>query len=95
MADQTWTADRRIYLDADGHAVEAHDKRRARLLVAKGGTLPIDTARALGLLEPPAPPAVEEAPTAAEGAEEKARAAPANKLRAPPAANRAAPPRKR
>lgn len=46
-----WTADRRLYLDKDGHVVEANDPARARLLVAAGNTISLDEAERLGLTE--------------------------------------------
>lgn len=39
MAESGWTADRRLYLDAEGNVVEADDPKRATLLVGKGGRL--------------------------------------------------------
>lgn len=50
MANQTWTADRRLYLDKDGKVVEANDPTRTRLLVAAGNTIPIEEAQRLGLI---------------------------------------------
>lgn len=47
----TFTADRRLYLDADGRVVEHDDPSKARLLVPAGGTLPMKRARELGLLD--------------------------------------------
>lgn len=77
MAKNLWTADRRIYLDKDGKAVEADDPTRASLLVAQGGTLPLEEAERLGLLAAPAP--VVPVP-----AEEKAKSEPpANKAKGP------------
>jgi len=69
-----WIADRRIYLDAQGNAVEANDPAKATLLVPVGGTLPLERARALGLVPTPAAP-----PEPA-----KAKIAPANKGRRAP-----------
>lgn len=51
MAESTWTADRRLYLDKDGKVVEADDPNRASLLVAEGGQLPLADAKRLGLVE--------------------------------------------
>jgi hypothetical protein len=62
-----YTADRRLYLNAEGKVVEADDPTRASLLVGQGGTLPLDQAQRLGLVD----------------AEEKAAKAPANKAKAP------------
>jgi hypothetical protein len=64
----TWTADRRLYLDKNGKVVEANDPTRARLLVAAGATIPLDRARELGL--------VEEAKAKATPTENKLRAGP-------------------
>lgn len=69
-----WTADRRLYLAADGvTVVEEGDPRKASLLVPVGGTLPMERARALGLIVEPA---------AAE--EPQGKPAPANKLKKQP-----------
>lgn len=64
MATQFWTADRRIYLDAEGRAVEATDPARRTLLAPVGGLIPLAQARALGLVTDPAdpPPAGKPAP---------------------------------
>lgn len=43
-------ADRRIYLDKDGKAVEADDPARATLLIAEGQSMPIADARRYGLV---------------------------------------------
>lgn len=51
MATTMWTADRRLYLDKDGKAVEANDPARSSLLVAEGGSIPLDQAAQLGLVE--------------------------------------------
>lgn len=60
MAPQNiWIADRRLYLDKDGRAVEADSPDRATLLVPVGGTLLYERARALGLI--PAPDFAEQA----------------------------------
>lgn len=50
MATNIWTADRRLYLDKDGKPVEADDPGRATLLVNAGGSIPIERAKALGLV---------------------------------------------
>ena len=52
-----WTADRRIYLDKHGNAVEADNPAKAVLLVPAGGALPMERAQALGLAVEPAEPA--------------------------------------
>jgi hypothetical protein len=54
MAKNTWTADRRLYLDASGKVVEADNPARASLLVAQGGELLMDEAVRLGLVTEPA-----------------------------------------
>ena len=69
-----WIADRRIYLDSQGNAVEVDNPAKATLLVPVGGTLPLERARALGLVPAPAPT---EPP--------KAKPVPANKGRRAPA----------
>jgi hypothetical protein len=53
MADNTFTATERLYLDADGKVVKADDPKRRSLLVGVGGTMPMDRARALGLVAEP------------------------------------------
>lgn len=74
MATNLWTADRRIYLDAKGAAVEADDPTRQTLLVAQGSTIPLAEAERLGLIEvTPAEVKVKAAPS------NKAKSAPANK----------------
>ena len=55
MATNLWTADRRLYLDSTGKAVEANDPTRASLLVAVGNTIPLEQAHALGLVTEPSP----------------------------------------
>lgn len=72
MADNRYTADRRLYLDSNGKVVEADSPDRATLLVNVGGTLPLEQARALGLL-------ADEEKAKAEPAANKAKAAPENK----------------
>jgi hypothetical protein len=49
MAPNVYTADRRLYLNAEGAVVEADDPARATLLVPEGGILPLERARELGL----------------------------------------------
>jgi hypothetical protein len=49
VADNSYTADRRLYTDADGNVVEADDPNRQTLLVAAGGSLPIEEATRYGL----------------------------------------------
>lgn len=53
MADTTWTADRRLYLDAHGNVVEADNPARVTLLVPQGGRLSMADAARYGLLEEP------------------------------------------
>lgn len=62
-----YIATERLYLDKDGKVVKADDPKRASLLVAEGGRLPIERAEELGLTNLER----EEAPV-----EEKAEAAP-------------------
>lgn len=67
MADNSYTADRRLYLNKDGKVVEADDPTRTTLLVGKNGRLSAEDAAKYGLMNQPAP-------------EEKAQSdAPANK----------------
>jgi hypothetical protein len=77
MATNEWTADRRLYLDKDGNVVEEGDPNRATLLVSAGAGLPLDRARALGLVD-------------ADGATIKAKKASANKARSAAPENKAA-----
>lgn len=51
VAENTWTADRRLYLNKDGKAVEADDPARVSLLVAEGGAIELERAQQLGLVE--------------------------------------------
>lgn len=76
MASNMWTADRRLYLNAEGQAVEADDPTRIKLLVAAGGSIPMADAERYGLIT--VQPAVV---TPAE----KAKAPAANKAAAPKA----------
>ena len=46
-----WQSDRRLYLDATGNVVESSDPNKASLLVHKGGTIPMEQARRLGLVK--------------------------------------------
>jgi hypothetical protein len=74
-----WTSNRRLFLASDGvTVVEASDPRKATLLVPVGGTLPMERAKALGLVPEPAS---EPAPNPEPEPEPKARATPANKVR--------------
>jgi enoyl-CoA hydratase/carnithine racemase len=82
MASNVWTADRRLYLDKDGKVVEASDPDRASLLVNTGGTLPLEQAQALGLVQPAAAPQ--------EAAQKLAGPPAANKAQGAPGENKAA-----
>lgn len=84
MARDLWTADRRLYLNAAGKAVEADDPSRAELLVAAGNTIPRARAVALGLVE-----AEPEPDPAASPLKNRGRA-PVNKLRTTPPADKTA-----
>jgi hypothetical protein len=74
MASNMWTSDRRLYLDKDGKVVEADDPARQSLLIAAGGSMPLEAAQRYGLIE--------------VTTEVKAKGAPENKAKAP-AANKA------
>lgn len=50
VSQAAYTADRRLYLDKDGKVVEAKDPTRVRLLAPAGGQIPMERARALGLV---------------------------------------------
>lgn len=70
MNSKMWTSDRRLYLDKEGNVVEHDSPEKVELLVGAGGTIPIERARALGLLnetkaksEPKATKAVTKAPS--------------------------------
>lgn len=81
MSANTWTSNRRLYLDKDGKVVEATDPTRATLLVVAGGSIPLADAQRYGLLSAPQ--------GTPEGDDEKA-AAPAaeNKLARPASENK-------
>jgi hypothetical protein len=52
MAEKnSYTADRRLYLDKDGKVVEANDPNKVSLLVSAGGVLPYEAALQYGLIE--------------------------------------------
>jgi hypothetical protein len=51
MNSTMWTSPRRIYLDASGNVVDDTSPAKATLLVAEGGTIPLDQAVSLGLAE--------------------------------------------
>lgn len=80
MATNLWTADRRLYLNAEGKVVEADDPTRQSLLVAQGGTIPLADAERLGIVT--VTPA--QITTVAPAGGEKAKAAPANKAKTAP-----------
>lgn len=69
-----WKSDRRLYVDAGDRVVEADDPNRAKLLVNKGGHLPMEEARRYGLVQDAsdAPPAQRAANTPPEAAAEAA-----------------------
>lgn len=68
-----YIATERLYLDKAGKVVKEGDPTKETLLVGAGGMLPMEQARALGLIEEKAKP---------EPAENKAKAsAPANKAK--------------
>ena len=57
MAREVYTADERLYLDAEGKVVKAADPGATTLLVPAGGDLPIERAQELGLVKQAAKPA--------------------------------------
>jgi len=67
-----WKSDRRLYVDANDQVVEEKDPNRVKLLVGKGGEIPMEEARRYGLVTEAAEKA---APEAARG-QETANAAP-------------------
>lgn len=67
VADTTWTAPRRLYLNKEGAVVEADDPERESLLVAAGGHIPLAQAQTLGLVVDAAPAA----PASEAGVEEE------------------------
>lgn len=78
-----WTADRRIYVNAQDQVVEEGAPDAAFLLVGAGGTLPLAEARRRGLV-------AEEASAQEPQGEEKAQPSSANKSRQPGANKQAA-----
>jgi hypothetical protein len=48
---EIYTSDERLYLDSAGNVVTHDSPAKALLLVAEGGTLPMDRARELGLVK--------------------------------------------
>jgi hypothetical protein len=50
MAEGQYTSQERVYVDKDGNRVDAKDTARHRLLVAAGGSIPMEDARKAGLL---------------------------------------------
>lgn len=65
-AEDYFTSDRRLYLDAEGGVVEVDNKSRKTLLVGKNGQIPMARARELGLVEGEAPSGAEVSTSAAE-----------------------------
>jgi hypothetical protein len=57
-----WTADRRLYLDANDRVVEANDPTRVKLLVSAGNTIPLADAQRYGLVSNDGAKAVSKAP---------------------------------
>lgn len=51
MQANMWMANRRIYLDANGKAVEEKDPNKVTLLVAEGNTITRERALELGLID--------------------------------------------
>jgi len=49
MAKGTWVSPERYYLTKDGRVVGNKDPEKLTLLVAKGGVLPLETAKQYGL----------------------------------------------
>ena len=47
---EVYESDERLYLDSEGKVVKADDPNRKTLLVGKGGTIPVERARELGLI---------------------------------------------
>jgi hypothetical protein len=96
MNQGMWTADRRIFLDANGNAVEEKDPGRVELLVAAGNRIPMARAIALGLAggAKAASPSKEEAPEPAADAEQAADAAGAEEAEHPDPEAKAASPSK-
>lgn len=86
MAENSYTADRRLYLDKDGKLVEADNPARATLLVAKGGKLSAEDAAKYGLTGT----APEEKAQIAPPANKAQAKAPANKAQPAPDATKAA-----
>lgn len=47
-----YTSPERLYLDSAGNVVKHDSPAKASLLVAEGGTMPMERARELGLVKP-------------------------------------------
>lgn len=63
---ESYTSDKRVYVDKAGKVVDEKDPARHSLLVAVGGSIPMETARAAGLLSEESPDASPEAEGASE-----------------------------
>lgn len=50
MAEGQYTSTERVYVDRDGKRVDAKDPNRHTLLVAEGGSIPMEQARKAGLV---------------------------------------------
>lgn len=46
-----WTSPTRLYLDGEGKVVGSDDPAKAQLLVGEGGSIPLERAKELGLVE--------------------------------------------
>lgn len=57
VAKNTYTAEERLYLSADGKVVKAGDPSAASLLAGVGDEIPMEQAEALGLVKAAAKPA--------------------------------------
>ena len=57
VAKNTYTAEERLYLSADGKVVKAGDPSAATLLAGAGDEIPMAQAEALGLVKAAAKPA--------------------------------------
>jgi len=56
MINGMWTADRRVFLDANGKAVDEKDPSKVELLIAPGQKMEMAKAVELGLVEQPVEP---------------------------------------
>lgn len=66
MINGMWTADRRVFLDANGKAVGEKDPSKVELLIAPGQQMEMAKAVALGLVKLPEPKAEKATATKAE-----------------------------